>query len=195
MSARYAQSVSECLRYAHEPGRLETTPKLKGHENEPTTPNEDEPDPVAWIDNMARRFASSRTWRRFGWWVPPANICAPERYDETNCPAYDTYADTFERGWRAHLTFDPDRDDDEDAHDHVDARCFEDGVDARLFLGEALEGLERRVWWLDHYGIPQTEWADHVMSEYLVGITNLPSFFSRALKRARSMVQSRRYGS
>ena len=267
-----------------QPGRLENEQTVKAHDEDTSDWNEEEPDPVAWIDDRARRYASNRTWRRIQLWVPPDEIADPARWDKPNCPAYNFYADAFERGWRAHLTYDPDRDnagsweayvgwniyrkidrgffdaavfvpknsaiaylravgsshetaeqreawvdmgrdgldfdtihalandqsapspgpdsssdgepdDDDDPTDHADARSFEDGVDARLFLDKALEGVEWWAWWLDHYGIPQTEWSDHVPAEFIDGITDLSSFFSRALKRARATVESWEYGS
>lgn len=254
--------------------------------NADTQPPAEEPEAsaVEWILGRARQFASQITLRRTGWYVPPADICARASWDRPNCPAYDFYADAVERGFRAHLAYDPDRDnagsweayvgwhiykkidrgffdasvfvpkgaalvylravgsshepteqrqfwvdlgrngidfdritalanqetasspgptsssyggsdDDEDERDHADARCFEDEVDARLFLDEALEGLEREVWWLDFEGEPQTKWSDKVPPEFIDGIADLPSFFSRALTRARKTVESWEYGS
>ena len=258
---------------------------MKDSNGDTCSSDEGESDPVAWIDNKARQVASDITYRRIGWRVRPADICAPKRFDEPVCPAYDAYADAFERGWRAHLTYDPDRDnagsweayvgfhiytvlspnffaascfvpknaaldflrcvdsshepvaqrqawvdlgrdgldfdtihqlvndprgfnpkptlgdgDDpgdtrEEPDQHPDARCTEDAVDARLFLDQALDGIEYWVWWLNYYGIPQTEWSDHIPAEYLDGVTHLPSFLSRALKRARATVESWEYGS
>jgi len=286
MSAKPFRGVSgRVYTDSSQPGWLENERKVQDHRHEAKLPGDDEvDDPAPLIINTAAQFASTTGKRRFGVYERPEDICSPARWDEPNNPILDIFGNGVERGFRAHLTYDPDRhnavsyeayiswhvyheigrdffdaavfvpknaaldylravglnhepvdqrkawvdmghdgldfdtittlvndqistsagptpasdsdpEDDDEEPDNADRHCFEDEVDARLFLDEALEGLEWWVWWLDHYGIPQTEWADHIPADFIDGISHLPSFFSRALKRARATVESWSYGS